>query len=69
MPGSKPIAGVPNVTMITRAEAEADRLEAVRSDVEIWAAHFGVQLVDTSSSGPDRTDEFIAWRKQRQLGP
>ncbi len=69
VPSGAPIPAAPTIQGMTRAQAEADRLNAVRSDATIWAAHVGVELIDAPSKGQDRTDEFIVWRKQRQLGP
>ena len=65
----EPVRPAPYVKMRTRSEAEADRLDAVRSDAEIWAAHFGVELVKSPREGQDRTKEFLEWRKKRHFGP
>ncbi len=69
IPSGQALPPTPVIPSTSREQAEADRLDAVRSDAKIWASHFGVELVSSPKSGPDRTDEFIAWRKQRQLGP
>lgn len=63
-----PMPAWPEVKGLTRADWEAARQEAVRSDLKIWAAHFGWELVNDASQAPDRTSEFLAWRQQRQLG-
>lgn len=69
IPPTTAVSPAPVIKSDTMAQAEANRLKAVRSDLQIWCAHFGVELVDSPRSGQDRTDEFIVWRKQRQLGP
>lgn len=68
-PAGSPIPAAPSVKFPTAAHAIQMRAEAVRSDAKIWAAHFGVKLVDSPRGVPDRTAEFIAWRKKRSLGP
>lgn len=68
-PAGAPIAAAPELRFPTLVETNRMRLEAVRSDAKIWAAHFSVRLVDSPRGAPDRTAEFIAWRKQRTLGP
>lgn len=42
--------------------------EAVRSEAEVWASLHGYQLT-TEPGSPDRTDEFLEWRKRHHPGP
>ncbi len=68
IPATEPLPEPPKLEFSNRSRALDDRRNAVRSDARIWAAHFGVELVDKPDRAPDRTDEFVAWRKKRQLG-
>lgn len=42
--------------------------EQARLDAKVWAATTGYLLTE-SRSAPDKTDEFLAWRRKRHVGP
>lgn len=42
--------------------------EQARLDAKVWAATEGYRLSE-SRSAPDKTDEFLAWRRKRHVGP
>lgn len=61
---------LPNPPVLDTREAESllrGTREAVRSEVEIWAAQQGYELT-LKKGAPDRTDEFLEWRNRTHPG-
>lgn len=50
------------------ATIKAQAQEQAELDAKVWAATSGYRLTD-SRSAPDKTEEFLAWRSKRHVGP
>lgn len=63
IPPSPALTPIPQVTYDPKLFGEAARREPVMAELHIW---LGLQRYRLDSKGPDRTDEFIAWRRQQR---
>jgi hypothetical protein len=63
-PAAPTLAPPPRVTSQAEGADLATRRARLETQVRIWIATQGYEL---SNRGPDRTDEFIAWRRSREL--
>ncbi len=67
-PAPPALGAPPSVDRDSLAGLARRSREAVRSEIEIWAAQRGFR-VSLKPGPPDHTDEFLAWRRQHHPGP
>lgn len=59
----------PKVAPVAIPDTSAIRMQRLQDELDIWLAISGYRQAESRKNAPDRTSEFIEWRKSHHLGP